>query len=313
MRLLLSSLAFLLFPVSGHAARAVMEGIAASSNTVFIDTTTKRVHLSTQAYGDGVSDVSLYTTSNVVVGDGNAIVLFATGSIKVSTISWADGTVSTTASSGGGSSGASLTSTNTWSASQVFGASVTVGPTAYTSTATTGSGATVAAGQLLNGWMVVASTNPSGATASYFYGLQGNREYRIRWPGLLQNTSLGALSVTFNGSSGGTAYSYHVDCSASNGTTDNISSAGGASFVLEGAGAAAARHHKGILEFSSNGTNTMAQTWNTEDVTTSEIMESCTGGAVYASSTVLTSVKLLTSAGTFTGTIYLEELITPLP
>ncbi len=210
-------------------------------------------------------------------------------------------------------SGVSLASTNTWTASQVFGASVTVGPVAYTSTATTGAGATVAAGQIANSWMIVASTNPSGATASYFYGLKPNTEYRVRWPGLLQNTSLGALAVTFNGSSGGTAYSYHVDCSASNGTTDNISSAGGASFVLEGAGAAATRHHKGILEFSSNGTNTMAQTWNTEDVTTSEIMESCTGGAVYASATALSSVKLATSAGTFTGNIYLEQLISPLP
>jgi hypothetical protein len=79
MRLLLNAALALLLPVSAHAARAVMENIAASNNTVFVDTQTKRVHLSTQAYGDGVPTVSLYTTSNVVVGDNNACVLYATG------------------------------------------------------------------------------------------------------------------------------------------------------------------------------------------------------------------------------------------
>jgi hypothetical protein len=82
MRLLLNAALALLLPVSAHAARAVMENIAASNNTVFVDTQTKRVHLSTQAYGDGVPTVSFYTTSNVVVGDGNAIVLYATGSFN---------------------------------------------------------------------------------------------------------------------------------------------------------------------------------------------------------------------------------------
>jgi hypothetical protein len=82
MRLLPSIALAILLPVSANAARAVMEGISASNNTVFVDTTTKRVHLSTQAYGDGVPTVSLYTTSNVVVGDSNACVLYATGTIK---------------------------------------------------------------------------------------------------------------------------------------------------------------------------------------------------------------------------------------
>lgn len=59
-----------------------MENISASNNTVFVDTQTKRVHLSTQAYGDGVANVSLYTTSNVVVGDNNGCVIYATGSIN---------------------------------------------------------------------------------------------------------------------------------------------------------------------------------------------------------------------------------------
>lgn len=67
---------------------------------------------------------------------------------------------------------------------------VVVGPQVYTTTA-------VVSSVLLNSWMIVASTNPSGATAVTFSGLSPQAWYRLRWSltDLSPNYAIAALSV----------------------------------------------------------------------------------------------------------------------
>ncbi len=86
MRSLLLSVAFLLLGQSAHAARAVMEGIKATKETIFIDTGTARVHIGTGSYGGGIQNVGLFVGSNVVIGTisgANNVVIYATGSVMV--------------------------------------------------------------------------------------------------------------------------------------------------------------------------------------------------------------------------------------
>lgn len=99
-----------------------MEAIQASNTSVYVDTINGRVDIATGSYAGGISNVGLHIASNVVVdapGTTNACVLYSTGSATcVSFVG--DGSKLT-----GLATGASLSSTQTWSASQTFGASNT--------------------------------------------------------------------------------------------------------------------------------------------------------------------------------------------
>ena len=65
-------------------SRPVMEGVAARNNTILVSTRTVRVLVSTNVYNGGISNVGLYTSSNVVISDtsANKCVIYATGSIS---------------------------------------------------------------------------------------------------------------------------------------------------------------------------------------------------------------------------------------
>lgn len=80
-------LALLLIPSLAHARRAVMEGLAASNQTVYLDTTTSRLNVSTGSYSGAISGVGLHVSSNVVISNDNTdnIVLYATGTIVAGT------------------------------------------------------------------------------------------------------------------------------------------------------------------------------------------------------------------------------------
>ena len=64
-------------------SRMIAEGARATAAVIHITTPTPRVHLATMAYSGATANVSLYTTSNVVVGSGDALVLYATGQIRI--------------------------------------------------------------------------------------------------------------------------------------------------------------------------------------------------------------------------------------
>lgn len=128
-------LSFLLLLSTGSAWAAnkgIVEGVAASSNTIFIDTGNVRVDISTKSYGGGIPSVGLYVASNAVVSvvsNDNNTVLYSSGSIttrgKVTSTSggfgFPDGTTQTTAASAGGTYVSSRTI--------IFPATTSVSPT----------------------------------------------------------------------------------------------------------------------------------------------------------------------------------------
>ncbi|MDD5302038.1 MAG: hypothetical protein PHS14_02930 [Elusimicrobia bacterium] len=208
--------------------------------------------------------------------------------------------------------GIGLASTQTWSGANRFTSSVTAGPIVYVATAVTSGLPSSTNSVFVNTWMVVASTNPSAASAVYFYGLQNNRNYRVRYF-YTQNGSNGDISVTFN-SIGGTVYVYSNACWASNASGDNATSAGGASWKQNGGSAEfAGERASGEFNFFNNGTGLSGQSRGTFSLTGSHVMDSCTGALDMTSAFTLADMKISISAGTITGWFWLEQLITGLP
>lgn len=85
MRLALLSFLAAAPPVAAQT-KAVMEGVAASRFAIKVDTTNVRVLLATTSYNGGISNVALYTASNVVVGapaNRNFFVVYSTGTLAV--------------------------------------------------------------------------------------------------------------------------------------------------------------------------------------------------------------------------------------
>lgn len=110
-----------------------MEGVAASRWTMKVDTTNTRVEIATTSYGRGgnaIANVGLFTTSNVVVGAGNAVVLWATGSATLGGQQVATGTIVSVPNL--------LPSTNSWTGGNTFAGVVTIttAPVIYLSTQT---------------------------------------------------------------------------------------------------------------------------------------------------------------------------------
>lgn len=128
--------------------------------------------------------------SSAVFGAGATKSTFtSTGLLKLNSsgIQWSDGSISNTASLGN----AVLNATQTWTGANTFTSSVTAGPLTYISTVATTSGLYV------NGWTLVASTNPSAASESTFYGLSRDTTYRLHWK--LKKSTDGYWRLRFNG------------------------------------------------------------------------------------------------------------------
>jgi len=58
-----------------------MEGAVSSMYVIKVDTVNARVTLATTSYSGAVASVGLFTSSNVVLGDGDLIVLYTTGTL----------------------------------------------------------------------------------------------------------------------------------------------------------------------------------------------------------------------------------------
>lgn len=82
---MISAILALFFTLPAAAqTRAVMEGVVASRFTVKVDTTNARLLVSTYTYQGGISNVGLFTSSNVSIGNNNAVVAYATGTLVTS-------------------------------------------------------------------------------------------------------------------------------------------------------------------------------------------------------------------------------------
>lgn len=135
----------------------------------------------------------------------------AAGLLKLTSsgIQWADGTISTTASSNGGGSGdAVLSATQTFSGANTFVSSITVGTTVFTQT-----GAIVTnMGKYLNGWQVVGSTYAVNQAAVTFTGLASSATYRVYTQGgkITGSASAGVWRVRFGSGSIDSGNNYYT-------------------------------------------------------------------------------------------------------
>ena len=104
LRRLLCSVAVALaaiLPTQSYAQRrSLMEGLASGANAILVSTAPARVYMSTTAYGGAVSNVAVFTSSNIVLSDtaaGDKVVIYSTGTVKTTTLMFADGTTQTAA------------------------------------------------------------------------------------------------------------------------------------------------------------------------------------------------------------------------
>jgi hypothetical protein len=103
-----------------------------------------------------------------------------------------------------------LSATQTFSGYNIVTSTLNAGPAVYTSTAITNHALrTVAAGVYNNVYMIVASTNPSGATKSQFTGLSSTDAWKsgYRIIGRLKKSGAGNILLRVNNDSG-TVYKY---------------------------------------------------------------------------------------------------------
>lgn len=105
----------MLLATRANALISVMEGLATTRDAVFVGTTTPQLILNATSYNGTVPTVSLYTSSNVVIGSG--CVLYATGTVTClgvtlssgpTTLGISTGVATTAALSGNGNSSSLL-------------------------------------------------------------------------------------------------------------------------------------------------------------------------------------------------------------
>lgn len=187
-----------------------------------------------------------------------------------------------------------------------FAGAANFGPTVYTTTATP-------TAVITNVWEIVASTNPSGASEIYFYGLQSTRTYRVRFS-LTVNTGAANLALTFNGDAGANYRwsNFTVTDAPASATTG---SAADTKLLLLNTAADNVQGILGSFEFNSQpGTNNVRAIGNFQYQRTGAAAQAVDlFGGKYAGAAELSNLKIATTANTVTGYVYLEQLKAALP
>lgn len=211
----------LFLPGQALAAKAVMEGIASTKQTIFVDTATGRVDVATASYGGGISSVGLHVSSNVVVSnDGtNHVVIYATGAVMVNGALLRTGT-------GDAVKSADEIISGTWTHTGEFKAQAA---STFTGTAYFGSTVTSPAGG------VSLSSGTGGWTANFRYStttvpatVQTGTVFSICFATVTLVSNGGAVEVYFSGGinqlSGDAhaASSYYLDSGYAPGTSSTV-------------------------------------------------------------------------------------------
>lgn len=90
-----------------YGARSVMEGISASSNTIYVDTVNARVDIGTISYSGSIPNVGLFVSSNVIVsrgvGSNNFNIIYSSGGVYTASTVIAASSITASAFYGDGS------------------------------------------------------------------------------------------------------------------------------------------------------------------------------------------------------------------
>jgi len=160
----------------------------------------------------------------------------------------------------------------------VSGGTIVIGPQVYTTTV-------AKSGLITNAWLIVASTNPSGAASMTFTGLSPNRNYRLRWS-LAGDVGNESVDYRFNNDAGA-----NYDDSGSPGDNECETGFGGTFSI-------------GFVEFRTTLDPTQVLTYS---VGSGPSTISC----FYTGSNPLSSMTIFSvQGGGFTGTVALEQLTT---
>lgn len=230
-------------------------------------------------------------------------------------IRWPDNTTSTTAATGTGAGDMILASTQNVSGAKVFLSSVTAGPTIYTTTATTSGAAVTANGSaLVNTWMIVASTNPSGSQLVQFTGLVPGKQYMLIASYRI-NVATSSLYYRFNSDSGSN-YKYGVSAARtdSGAFISNVSE--NASYCPAPAFTSCSPGYdcRTIIEFGTNTAGAKGVGAFSRHVTPSGAHLDNSYGACYyngslALSSITVQVNIADASATFSGFVYLMQLV----
>ena len=207
-------------------------------------------------------------------------------------IKWADGSTSTTASSG--------------NSSGVFTSSVTVGPQVYSSTIDAG-------GVIVNGWTKVAASSFTAASAVYFYGFQSSTTYRVHFQFYDATTSQTRLNVS------GLTSGHHASANClgsagtkTNGTTTNL----GYWIIDDGStnlwGNSTGYSMDGAIEIESQPDTGSPRFHGTDSYPNASGNDSATGCLIQGHIVGVVSapywLKFFPSAGNYTGRIWIEQM-----
>lgn len=188
-----------------------------------------------------------------------------------------------------------FTGANTFGGLTTHTSSITLGPQAYTSTATYAS-------VIRNGWSVVASTSPSYATEAYFTGLEAGR-YRLEW-NYTHNGSDGRSYVRFNndGTAGRHKYVSMGKDSTSSGDVGNASNSATSCILGGAAPQSTGQQTMGQYEFEATGSGGTApgfyqMMWLDNNAYANAVQGACRYGG-----DPVTSIVFGVTAGSMAGT-----------
>lgn len=306
--------------ISGNAGTVTTNanltgGVTSVGNAATVVTNANLTGVVTSA-GNATSIAAGALTDGTVYGQDIALSTIPLGALNqsgatLSQIAKWNGTIWAPADDATGGAGAAvLVDTQTFSGANTFTSSVTVGPTVYTTTAVT-SGLSISTNSVLvNSWMVVASSRASGETSTRFTGLLPGREYNLIFT-YSQAGATGSPGITFNSDTGAN-YKY-----ATTGTRSDTGAVGSNVSVtgvecslptFVGVGAGDGSRLSAFFSTEPSDSTRVALTaarsgWN------STVFENSTSACRYDGAANLSSVTLSVSGGTYTGVIYLLQLI----
>lgn len=278
-------------PAMGVLGMAIGQGTGVAPSTAALQGTSTEIKVAT-------------TSTGVVIGGAGKSSLSCLGTEALSpTIS--NGIVTAgTCFTPSGSGNANLASTQTWTGENIHQSDMSIGPSSHTTTEV------LDYGRYQNGWTVVASTNPNASTSITFAGIQSAGQYWIQ--ARLTAPTAAILVIRFN-SDAGSNYrfaNFSVNSSATSGINTSDSTTG----ITINANDTVRNSHVIVvncfIEVNQGDTTIAVTDCNASYLrtTTANLVKEI-GSGYYTGASAVSSVSVVATAGTYTGSIYLMRML----